>query len=141
MKLVLPAELKARLEDEAEAALPNECCGLLIGGRTDSVIQVQELVPSENLAADPAQTFEVDMRLRLRLQKELRDTDMSVIGHYHSHPNGRVGLSATDKSLAWEDQMVWLIIAVTTDDYILSADLYDAEAKVFQALLPEIEAG
>ena len=141
MRLVLPAELQQSLEDEAQAALPNECCGLLIGSRSENIIRVLDLAPSKNIAANPAQTFEVDMRLRLRLQKELRDTGTSIIGHYHSHPNGRIGLSGTDKDQAWEDGMVWLIIAVGADDYTLSADLYDAEAQAFQSLVIELEEG
>jgi proteasome lid subunit RPN8/RPN11 len=141
LRLVLPAELQQLLVGETKAALPHECCGLLIGAHASDCIEVSDIAISDNLADDPSQSFEIDMRLRLRFQKELRGTSKSVIGHYHSHPNGRVGLSGTDKAQAWEDQMVWLVIAAGEETFTLSADLYDAAAQTFQSLVIAAEQG
>ena len=64
----------------------------------------------------------MDTRLRLRLQKELREWEASaglsraerprVIGHYHSHPDAPARPSKADRAQAWEDNMVWLIIGL-----------------------------
>jgi proteasome lid subunit RPN8/RPN11 len=56
--------------------------------------------------------FEIDPRLRLRLQKELRPGPEAVIGVFHSHPDGPAQPSDTDLENAWEPELIWLITAV-----------------------------
>jgi proteasome lid subunit RPN8/RPN11 len=63
--VIAPAGLRA-IVDAAEAAYPEECCGLLVGhigarGR----VEVREVHASRNLAGDPRRAFEVDPGLRL----------------------------------------------------------------------------
>ncbi|TDI59914.1 MAG: M67 family peptidase [Alphaproteobacteria bacterium] len=108
----------------ARAEHPHECCGLIIGHKEEQDWVIDDLAASENLSPTPAQNFEVDMRLRLRLQKELRGTGRRIIGHYHSHPDGTAKPSATDLKSAWEDDMVWIIVAVTAIEAELSASVY-----------------
>ena len=47
-------------------------------------------------------------------------TNQRIIGHYHSHPNGRSMPSTRDLAMAWEPELVWLIVAVSNrgvDDF------------------------
>jgi len=102
------------IERAAEAAYPEEACGLLVGrsapGEGYSVSAVEA---SANVAAAPrTRRFEVDPKLRLRLERELRESPDSVIGVYHSHPDGSAKPSETDISMIFEPAMVWLITAV-----------------------------
>ena len=121
MLLLKPEDLK-EIIDQAEAAYPREACGLLAGfERPDGDIEVTRVAPSKNMA-EPAQhdRFEVDPELRHRLMRELRAAAPAalpgaarrIIGHYHSHPEGTARPSATDLSMAWEPDLVWLITAV-----------------------------
>ena len=112
MILLTQAHLDA-VKHAAEAAYPNECCGLLVGRRDGANRTVDQVVESANLASDPSTRFEIDMRLRLTLQKQLRGTGREIIGHYHSHPDGPARPSARDREQAWEPQLIWLIISVT----------------------------
>ena len=69
---------------------------------------------SVNVAEPPrTRRFEVDPKLRLRLERALRESPDSVIGVYHSHPDGSAEPSETDISMIFEPDMVWLITAVT----------------------------
>ncbi len=115
----------------AHGDYPRECCGLIIGHKEKQDWVVDDLAASENLSPTPARNFEVDMRLRLRLQKELRGTGRQIIGHYHSHPGGSATPSATDLKSAWEDDMVWIIMAVEDAEVVMSASVYSDASSNF----------
>ena len=108
-----PAQLQA-IERAAEAAYPEEACGLLVGrAEPGGAIQVSAVEASANVAEPPrTRRFEVDPKLRLRLERELRESPDSVMGVYHSHPNGSAEPSETDISMIFEPHMIWMITAV-----------------------------
>ena len=107
------AQLRA-IEAAAESAYPEEACGLLVGrAEPDGAWRVSAVEASANVAEPPrTERFEVDPRLRLRLERERRDADDAVIGVYHSHPSGSAEPSDTDRAMIFEPAMIWLITAV-----------------------------
>ncbi len=109
-----PAQLQV-IERAAESAYPEEACGLLVGrAEPGGAWQVNAVEASANVAEPPrTRRFEVDPKLRLRLERALRDSPDSVMGVYHSHPNGRAEPSETDISMIFEPDMIWLITAVS----------------------------
>ena len=109
--LLTPEDLRA-IEGFAEAAYPNECCGLLSGTEEAGIAYVDGIHESENVADEPARRFEIDPALRLRLQRTLRQSGRRVIGIYHSHPNGLARPSPRDLEAAWEPDLVWLVVGV-----------------------------
>ncbi len=97
----------------AEAAYPREACGLIVGSGVGGQWQVLRIAASDNVAPAAARDrFEIDPRLRLQLQRELRDGSDRVIGHYHSHPNAPAAPSATDRASVWEPDLIWVIVSV-----------------------------
>ncbi len=110
MMVVLPAAVAAVLPRLADAALPREACGLLVGRVEPGCVHVNGFAPSRNLAAAP-DGFEIDTSLHLALQRRLRAQGERVVGVWHSHPAGDVRPSARDADGAWEDGLVWLITA------------------------------
>ena len=108
-----PEQLQA-IERAAEAAYPEEACGLLVGRcEAGGAWQVSAVEASPNVAEPPrTRRFEVDPKLRLRLERALRGSPDSIVGVYHSHPNGSPAPSDTDISMIFEPEMVWLITAV-----------------------------
>ena len=109
-----PAQLQA-IERAAEAVYPEEACGLLVGrAEPGGAWQVNAVEASANVAEPPrTRRFEVDPKLRLRLERALRESPDSVMGVYHSHPNGLAEPSETDISMIFEPDMIWLITAVS----------------------------
>lgn len=92
---------------EADASPQREICGLLLGeGRTVSTIQ-----PCTNVASDPAQAFEIDPAQLIAAHRTARAGGQAVIGHYHSHPNGRVEPSDCDRAMIGAAGEIWIIIA------------------------------
>lgn len=114
----------------AEAAYPEECCGLLIGENgAGGGWRVSGVEASANLAeGDRRRGFEVDPRLLIRLHRQLRGGTERVIGVYHSHPDHPAEPSSRDLRLALEPGLVWLITSVMdgragdTTAHLLAAD-------------------
>ncbi len=121
--VTLPRELVAQIEREAHDAFPRECCGLIEGVRDGEMVRVRALHPARNLA-ERDDRFEIDPEVQFTLLRDLRGTDRTVVGCYHSHPNGRAEPSALDMSEAVEQGFVWLI-ATTGEGAALAAFAYE----------------
>lgn len=105
------ADLLARM---AESAFPREACALLVGRAEADRIAIAEIVPGDNVAASPEREFEFDPAAHIRLLRRLRESAASerLVGHWHSHPNGRAEPSAQDAAMAHDPALIWLISAV-----------------------------
>jgi desampylase len=121
LTLLLPVSLRDQIASEARAASPRECCGLIEGETAGDTIRAIALHPTANLANDPAAGFEIDPAAHIRLRCELRGTGRSVVGCYHSHPNGRPTPSQRDRCGGCEQGFVWIIAAVAGDAVSLVA--------------------
>ncbi len=133
--IAIGARQLRRIARAAEAAYPEECCGLLVGeggegseggGRRWRVARVEA---SANLAeGDRRRRFEIDPRLLIRLHRELRGGETRVIGVYHSHPDHPAEPSAHDLKLALEPGLAWLLTSVAggratdTSAHVLAED-------------------
>jgi proteasome lid subunit RPN8/RPN11 len=109
--LGLSVQQQAELATLGEAAYPREACALLIG---DSSRRVTEIVPAANISTDPEREFELDPAVHIAVLRRLRDEGGTnrIIGHWHSHPNGRDEPSAKDAAMVSDPGLVWLITAV-----------------------------
>lgn len=112
MIVVGRAELR-QIVDAAEAAYPNECCGLLIGVQhKNGVHEVKRVAASRNLGKAPNR-FEIDPQLWVDVTRAHRAGPTRVVGLYHSHPDGPAQPSAIDLEAAWGEELVWLIVSVS----------------------------
>lgn len=84
---------------------PREACGLLLGNGD----RIELAIAAENVADDPERAFEIDPALLLQVHREARGGGPSLLGWYHSHPNGRAEPSAADAARASENGRIWLI--------------------------------
>jgi proteasome lid subunit RPN8/RPN11 len=128
--LIMPKALQAQLCDEAHAALPRECCGLLEGVRGGDCTQVVALHPAANLAI-PDDRFEINPMEQFRLMRELRGTGREVVGCYHSHPGGKAEPSAQDLVRASQDGLFWLIAALGAASYDVTTAVFVYENRIF----------
>ena len=118
--ILIPAPCLKKIRAAAEAAYPDECCGLLIGrdGKAGDVV-VTAVAPSPNrAAADHRDSFEVDPQVRFDVMRRLDRKNARggaperIVGHYHSHPDHAAEPSARDLEMAYEPDLLWLIVAV-----------------------------
>ena len=93
----------------AQAALPNEACGLVVARGKKAVLH-----EARNVSATPTQAFEIhaDAWGSLRPQDE-------VIGIYHSHPMGSAAPSMADLAMVEATELPWHIVGVPRQDYQL----------------------
>ncbi|WP_017672404.1 M67 family metallopeptidase [Blastomonas sp. AAP53] len=125
MPVQLSSALLVELVAQAATAHPQECCGLLIGSEQ----RVQTIRPCANVADDPATGFEIDPGALIAAERAMRQGGEQLIGHYHSHPNGRCEPSPRDAASAADDGRLWLIIAgqqVSVWRAVSGGALYDA---------------
>lgn len=108
----------------AAAATPHsEVCGLLFGEKD----RIEAFQPTDNVAARPRDAFEIDPRALFTALRAERASGPRLIGHYHSHPNGRAEPSAADLA-ASEPGKLWLILGGGI------ARLWLAEAGAFREM-------
>ena len=124
--LHLSANQAARLLGAAHTCFPNECCGLIEGTRNKDGWHVVQLHEMPNIAGDPSRHFLIDPQPQITLLRQLRGTECTVIGCFHSHPKTRAEPSATDLSSAAEDNFVWLIAGGWPDDFTFSAYVFSS---------------
>lgn len=93
---------------EAAAAPGREVCGLLFGIESAAVTAIQ---PCANVASCPADTFEIDPASLIAAHKAQRSGGPTLVGCYHSHPNGAGTPSLRDGEAADDVQKLWLIVA------------------------------
>jgi proteasome lid subunit RPN8/RPN11 len=114
--LRLSAQQQSELAALGEAAFPREACALLVG---DADLRVTGIVPAANVSTDPEREFELDPAVHIAVLRKLREEGGTnriighrIIGHWHSHPNGRDEPSAKDAAMVSDPGLVWLITAV-----------------------------
>ncbi len=135
--IVLPRAVVGHIADAAEAAYPDECCGLLVGRAEASGDRlVTRVAASPNLAeGDTRDSFLVDPRIQFDLMRELGDGPESIVGHYHSHPDHGATPSERDRQSVFYPDHVWVIVAVDggrAGD--MTAHLFDAGRGRFREI-------
>lgn len=121
----------------AAAASPQaEICGLLFG-EPDRIDRAE---PCANVAATPADSFEIDPAALLAAYRAMRKGGPRLAGCYHSHPVGRAAPSPRDAEAAAPDGWLWLIAAggeVTAWRAVLDGSLYGRFDSVALEVAPE----
>jgi len=107
MTVTIASEALGQIVTAADRSPHREVCGLLLGGRD----RIERVVPCRNVAADPAQRFEIDPAALLAAHRQARGGAAAVVGNYHSHPSGSSDPSPRDAADAAPDGSLWLIVA------------------------------
>lgn len=132
-KLALATGLRAQIETETRTAFPRECCGLIEGVRVGELVHATILHPTRNIATD-SDGFEIDPAEHIRLLRAAREGGRQIVGCYHSHPNGKAGLSERDREGAGEEGFVWLVASALSSDGPVSLAAFLFSAGTFRAM-------
>lgn len=127
----LSARLHQEIRDLSALQWPEECCGLLIASQ-DTPNRIHRVVVARNVSTDPLKTFEIDPQTLIDTHRSVRDSFEIVAGCFHSHPNGNVLPSNSDRARADEDGFLWLIIA-TAHNGALKSGMYRAQHQAAKA--------
>lgn len=109
-ELVIRRSAAETVAAHTRAALPRECCGLLIGaaGRIERAVRARNLHPA-------ADRYRIDPADHCAALRAARAAGMDVVGAYHSHPNGVLQPSAVDRREATYPDFVYLIAIPAAD--------------------------
>ncbi|HEX2395630.1 MAG TPA: M67 family metallopeptidase [Bacteroidales bacterium] len=100
----------------ARQDLPNEACGYLAGKNgfiTKCYPMTNVDASAEHFAFDPAQQF--------YMVKSARQEGLEILGNYHSHPETPARPSHEDIRLAYDPDIIYLIISLADDQPELNA--------------------
>ena len=67
--------------------------------------------PAENVAANPATSYEIAPKEIVRLLREFRAQGLEFLGIYHSHPNGENFPSPRDVERAYYSEAIYFILS------------------------------
>jgi proteasome lid subunit RPN8/RPN11 len=91
----------------ATRAVPNECCGLLLG----STHVIDESYPARNLL-ESATRFLIDPADHFDAIRKARASGRAVRGAYHSHPRGPSEPSRTDIAEVADPDLLHMIVSL-----------------------------
>ncbi len=104
----MQAEVRAAILDHARRALPDECCGLLIGAAGGGETRVTLAWPARNLRRSPTR-YLIDPADHFAAIRAARQAGLAVVGAYHSHPASAPSPSATDTREADDTDLLYVI--------------------------------
>jgi proteasome lid subunit RPN8/RPN11 len=105
MHVTISSALLGQIMAHAARTPGSEVCGLLFGD--DRAITACRA--TANIAAQPRDSFEIDPQALFDAIRGARNGGPRMIGHYHSHPNGRPEPSLRDAEAA-EPGRYWMIL-------------------------------
>lgn len=104
----MPRTVRDAVLDHARRALPDECCGLLIGVSAETDTRVTRAWPARNLRRSPTR-YLIDPADHFAAIRAARATGETVVGAYHSHPASPPSPSATDDRDAEDTALLYVI--------------------------------
>jgi proteasome lid subunit RPN8/RPN11 len=107
VQLSLTRAQRQQIVDQALRDRPYETCGLLAGrdGR------VERVFPAANKERSPVR-YEIDPKDLIRIFREIDDTDLELVGIYHSHTHTDAYPSPTDVRLAYYPEAAYVLISL-----------------------------
>jgi proteasome lid subunit RPN8/RPN11 len=105
--ITLAAHLIKAMIDHAQGELPNECCGVLIGrpGVFERVVPITSTSPSPD-------SYFMSPEEQIEIFTELGKSGESLLGIYHSHPEGPPTPSGMDIGLAFHPDAIYFIVSL-----------------------------
>ncbi len=118
MALHLTVDHFQAIRTDAEHTYPHECCGLLLGIKSQTIDDISHIVvelwPTQNawtveaaaLTESPhtftsTRRYWIDPKDMLAAQRYAQHHQFDIIGIYHSHPDHPAVPSECDRTLAW----------------------------------------
>jgi proteasome lid subunit RPN8/RPN11 len=115
-RLLLLRQLLDEMTAQAQAELPNECCGLL-GGTVgaDGTARVLSRYPLTNALASPTE-YESEPKGLFAAYRDMRERGIEPIAVYHSHPTSDPIPSHKDRERNYMGDVVHFIIGLRGSD-------------------------
>ena len=111
-RLILPRQLYNEMIAQAQAELPNECCGVLAGTiGTDGIARIERRYSLVNALASPME-YESDPKSMFAADRDMRSRGLDLLAVYHSHPTSAPIPSRTDRERNYLGEVMHFIIGL-----------------------------
>jgi len=123
INIKLSKKIKNNIHHHAIKEYPKECCGFLIGHFQGDSLICENIKISKNIADDPYNFFEIDPKDIISMQKKYRNTKLSILGHYHSHPKNLLNSVPSQKDIdsIYDSNLCWVILGINDNEIEYSA--------------------
>lgn len=112
MQLVLSQAHLDELLSHATQIPHLECCGYLLGLVKNQDNLLQSIIPMQNAHPTPRTHFAFSPLDQLKVAQSIRNTNLQIIGIYHSHPSSPPTPSEEDKRFAFFTNQSFFIISL-----------------------------
>jgi proteasome lid subunit RPN8/RPN11 len=109
--IFVPQNIIDAIVGQAVNGLPDEVCGLLTGKEN----QVIKRFPLTNIDHSP-EHFSFDPKEQFQVLREARSQGLKIIANYHSHPETPARPSEEDIRLAYDPDILYLILSLQDKD-------------------------
>ncbi|GHT47288.1 Mov34/MPN/PAD-1 family protein [Bacteroidia bacterium] len=109
--IVIPQHIIFGIIEQAKNELPNEACGLLVGKGME-VIKQYSLT---NVDHSP-EHFSFDPKEQFGVLREARKEGWEILANYHSHPESPARPSEEDIRLAFDPNIIYIILSLQDKD-------------------------
>jgi len=131
-KIILTDLQKQILSKHAKNEKPNESCAILFGKDDGEECKVQRIFLTKNIDQSPV-NFTISAEQRLEADKMERESQLKIIGIFHSHPDSNAYPSNTDKKFMDLNPVVWVIFSGISHDfkaYVLDPEISEIPIEI-----------
>lgn len=111
----VPAKVLAEIEKVARKGAPIEQCGLLAGNSLERKIVSQVTMANVDKSDDH---YTMDPAEKIKVAKELREKELDVVGHWHSHPYSPARPSDEDVKAATDEGAIYGLTSVMEESKV-----------------------
>lgn len=113
----IAASALEKMKQDGIQTFPDECCGFILGKEDDSQRTVQDvLVVNNSKEGDKRRRFEITAEDYLKAERYADESQLDLLGVYHSHPNHPSIPSETDR-LSAQPNFSYLILSVYDKEF------------------------
>ncbi|HUU48859.1 MAG TPA: M67 family metallopeptidase [Nitrosopumilaceae archaeon] len=126
-KFILTNLHKQILSNHAENEKPNESCAILFGKESKGKYNVERIFLTKNIEQSPV-NFTISAEQRLEADKIERESELKIIGIFHSHPDSKAYPSKTDKKFMNLNPVAWIIFSGISNEfkaYVLDSEILE----------------
>jgi len=106
-KLTISEEIFDEMIAHCKEAVPNEACGIL-AGKGGEVSKIYKMTNIEKSSV----SYFMDSKEQFKVMKDIRANNLSMLAIFHSHPSSQAYPSEKDKSLAFYEDCVYIIVSL-----------------------------
>jgi proteasome lid subunit RPN8/RPN11 len=110
--IIIPQTIIDSIIEQARKELPDEACGLLAGKGNE----VMKHYPLTNIDHCP-EHFSFDPKEQFQVLRDARSQDWQIIANYHSHPESPARPSEEDIRLAFDPNIIYIILSLQEKDH------------------------